>query len=411
MKRTGFFWRMSCGSPRMRRFLFSLLFALPNFAGCYLAHDIDGVPFDPAVSLPPAPADSIAPGTCRVEAHGRFVVPGAEDVSSLQITAVGSGFFGLYERRGPLDASEHPNFAVAGMLRGDVVGMAREREIGDYSLGLLQHPTLERGDDGRLAVCVDAISARFAGTRPGAVAFLTPDGALERMVPVARDCADVAFVAGRWVVLEVDASAFGSDAQLSIFDATLAVTASVPLGRSDVLRLADRVVAFGDHALVLMAREEDDATLVLVDLDSEEVLMTQTIDVDPSNYDLAVYGDEAHVFAATMEGGLEWRSYDANLERTFGPTPVLDYEVVRALTLLPDGIAMIADHTFDAGDLLLLDPSSHEVFSVDVPPPAEVTSAPTSWFDVGANRDYVLVSSWSIGPTIPWTWGARCKIQ
>jgi hypothetical protein len=415
----------------------ALVVLLLAVSGCALHHERDqsrgGIAAGPEFDVPErASATPVPAGTCVDASFVELLPPGGIDVRYASLAPLGDGLFLTYEDNAH---GFSPERSFAGPLAA-----WRSEPLWVEDIGRLTSPTgdvaatLEAGGDGLLAACAAytwLTTPSGSELVPGGVTFLRPDGSVERHVPFTWDCADVAFVAGHWVAIEVGGSAVRErERNLVIFDAALEPIARVSLGLASGSHTDERVIEVAGRAVVAIRRERDivgfhDLSLVSIDVEAAVTLDERTLPmlVWPADgrqrFDIAARGDRIHVVAAEGDGDPVWIELDASLEVARDPVvieDVVDNAGNLDVEVLPRGLVVGWSEgvlpRFSPLVLALLDDETGAITRVEAGIPGPESTILGDWLDIAVQGDFVaisiLLSDSRAGRLSNWIWGARC---
>lgn len=404
-----------------------------TFCGCLAAHERVEEGADASTAIPTTPSDDpayatsatsrevpTAPG-CSASQWAPLAPSGLEGVRSPTIAAIDGGFVAslVYMR----DAYDYPT--IVARMRSDLTGLLdAPRDVGAVtSLDTRgTPPAMVVGGDGRMASCVAVETTSSLEYIPPGVAFFDATGALDHIArfgdAIGDGCADVAWVDGRWVGIEVTyADPLGPPSNLVVFDDTFAITRRIPLGYRRVASFADRVVGLHGRAIIAGYTDTDALGLAAIDLDTGTVdampfPFEQPIGLTHSQFALVPYAGGLGIAWIDAAGFVRWATFDDGLVPLAAPIvlgqalPYISY--VDATPM--DGGVVIA---WDANALVLsLIADDGTVTRVDAVLPASVTGL-IDTLEVAAQGDVVAVALDIDDPTIPRTtvgvWSSRCR--
>lgn len=382
----------------------------------------------------------VPPASCTDTSFVELVPPGGVDVRYASLAPLEDGLFVTYEDLGLgtfTDGSLGGERSLAGPLAA-----WRTEPLWSVDVGHLTSPTadvaatLEAGGDGLLAACAEHEFAWDGSElRPGGVAFFRPDGTVERRVPFVWECADVAFVGGHWVAIEVGESVVTERERfLVVFDGALAPIARVPLGLAAGSFFDERVIDVEGRAVVAIRRdpaspfEAWELALVSVDVEAAAVVADRLLPVRvwPNDgvprFDLAARGDRIHVVATDGLGDPTWIELDASLEVSRDPVVIEDVGDDASqvdVEVLPAGLVVGWSEDdwprFSPLELALLDDGSGAITRVETGIPAPQASILGDWIDIAVSGDFVaisiLLSDATAGELTNWIWGGRCAAR
>lgn len=421
---------------RHRHFAPAALAAFLALPGCYAAHGrgdtgdtaLPDAPADPAYATAttarPAPS---APG-CGGSEYAPLAPAGLDDLRNPAIAALDSGFVAsLVHATQHRGAYDYPT--VAARMRSDLTGMLdapHEAGIVTSAGGEVMRAALVAGGDHRLASCAVSDIDDAYDFVPGGVAFFHADGSLERVVRLAHGCADVAYIDGQWMAIEIaiDESRPDYPRNLVLFDDTLAIEQRIALGYGgDVASYPDRLAGANGRVYVVAPDWHADEQMVAVDLATESVTLTPfpfeaPIALTASQLALVMRDDDLGVAWITAAGEVQWARFDASLAPVEGPERLGDteaYTSVIDVEAMTGGVAIAWAHAGTA--LTPLDLALRRddgvVTRVDPQLPASVPVG-IETMQLAVQGDVLAVAFDSRPPTAPGAvgiWSARCRVE
>ncbi len=367
--------------------------------------------------------------SCGTATFHPFAPAGWSDVRFPALAPSGSGFVATFVHREDSSAVlfgvDYPT--AAARMRGDLSDLldaAHEAGIVTDQGGETLRTSLASGADGRLATC--AVPSETVDYRvvDGGVAVFDAVGSLLHVARLHAGCADVAFVDGHWVALETDVDESGLR-HLAVLDgATLEPTQRIAIDEAFDGNAGDRVVALGDHAIVLVGAVEG-PHLFDVDVDAGRVVNDRALALDVSidiapELDLVAREDRLSLVYVTRDGTIAWSALDAGLDVVMGPVTLesetLSYPLIDAATM-SDGIVVawsLGEAPESSLGVALVDDATGTVTRIETSLPPEYGLA-TQTLQVAVSGEVVAVALHVDDPSVPSSavgiWSARCRMH